>query len=239
MPKTFLSFSDLALIFATLLGPVLAIQVQKLLEHRREKKIRRNQIFKTLMATRAARLSGVHVEALNLIDIEFSPTNAKDKKVRNAWKAYFAHLGEKNEGPEAQMLWSAKRDDLFTDLLYELGTALGYDFDKTQIKHDVYSPIYHGNLEQEERLIRSKVIEILTGKAAFPMTVVSVPADSEAATVQTNYLKMMAEFVREGKPFPVVIVGNEAATPKVISMRPAESTQTEAPKKPSDTANTG
>jgi hypothetical protein len=199
-------------IFATLFGPVLAIQVQKLLEYKREKKARQNQIFKTLMATRAARLSPVHVEALNLIDIEFSPTDKRDKKVKSAWKAYFAHLGERMDDPQTQPLVLAKREELFTDLLYEMGTALGYDFDKTQI----YSPILHGNLELEERVIRTKIIEILTGKSAFPMNVVSLPTDQEAADNQAEYLKAIAAHLRAEKPWPIVIVGGDSTAAKVI-----------------------
>ncbi|MDQ6705220.1 MAG: hypothetical protein M3Z85_04535 [Acidobacteriota bacterium] len=62
-------FTDIALISSTLLAPVLAVQVQKYLERWREESERRKKIFKTLMATRAARLAPAHIEALNLIDI--------------------------------------------------------------------------------------------------------------------------------------------------------------------------
>ena len=48
---------DFAIIFATLLGPVLAVQAQKLLERQRDIKGWRLAIFRTLMATRAAMLS--------------------------------------------------------------------------------------------------------------------------------------------------------------------------------------
>jgi hypothetical protein len=49
--------SDIAVIVATLLGPVLAVQVQKYLERWRDEAERRKNVFKTLMATRLARLS--------------------------------------------------------------------------------------------------------------------------------------------------------------------------------------
>ena len=56
---------------AIIIGPILAIQIQKILDNLREKKKRRITIFKTLMSTRATRLNKEHVEALNMIDIEF------------------------------------------------------------------------------------------------------------------------------------------------------------------------
>ncbi|WP_373426698.1 DUF6680 family protein [Neorhizobium galegae] len=66
-----MSTSDWMIILATLAGPILAIQVQKFLERGRENRNRRLQIFRTLMATRAASVSPAHVEALNSIALEF------------------------------------------------------------------------------------------------------------------------------------------------------------------------
>ncbi|WP_406935450.1 DUF6680 family protein [Acinetobacter seifertii] len=63
------SASDLAIIFATLLGPILAIQIQKLIEKRNFAHTRKVVLFEQLMATRATRLSPEHVRALNMIDI--------------------------------------------------------------------------------------------------------------------------------------------------------------------------
>jgi hypothetical protein len=48
---------DLAIVFATLLGPILAVQAQKFVEQRREQNHRRVAIFRALMMTRAAVLS--------------------------------------------------------------------------------------------------------------------------------------------------------------------------------------
>ena len=49
--------ADIAIVVATLLGPVLAVQAQKWLERGREITQRRAWIFRTLMATRATNLS--------------------------------------------------------------------------------------------------------------------------------------------------------------------------------------
>ena len=74
--------SDLALIAATFLGPVFAIQVQKFLEKRQGDRARRDRIFKTLMSTRTAVLSLAHVEALNMINIEFPVKEFKKALIR-------------------------------------------------------------------------------------------------------------------------------------------------------------
>jgi hypothetical protein len=59
------------MVVAVLLGPILAIQAEKFLHSRRERRQRKLEVFRTLMANRAAGLSPAHVEALNRIDIEF------------------------------------------------------------------------------------------------------------------------------------------------------------------------
>lgn len=58
-------------ILAIILWPILAVQSQKYIELIKENKSRRLKIFKTLMSTRGERLSRGHVQALNLIDMEF------------------------------------------------------------------------------------------------------------------------------------------------------------------------
>lgn len=214
--------ATLALIFATLLGPIFAIQVQKYLERWREESERRKRIFKTLMSTRAARLAPAHIEALNMIAIEFPVGHKAFKKVRSAWKAYFTHLNETVPDTALQPVFFAKREELFTDLLYEMGTSLAYDFDKTEISKDAYSTVFHHNLEADIEIIRKAVIEILTGKAAFPMAVTQFPTDPDAVASQTKYLNALSEHFLKGKPWPVTIVGDESAAAKVVQIRPQD-----------------
>jgi hypothetical protein len=221
--------TDAALIGATLIAPVLAVQVQKYLERWRAENERRNNVFKTLMSTRTTRLAPAHVSALNLINIEFSGKKTRFRKVRSAWKAYFTHLGDPVPSEEAHKpVFFAKREELFTDMLYEMGAALDYDFDKTEISKEVYGTIYHKNLEEDQELLRKKLVEILTGKAAIPMAVVSFLGDPESAANQADYLKIMAEHLRDGKPWPITIVGDDVSTGKVVPLRPDQQNEAKA-----------
>src|SRR5262249_40760978 len=136
--------TDYLMIAATMLGPILAIQVQKWLERWREDNSRKVAIFKALMTTRATRLSPLHVEALNQIDVEFR--GRKYKKVLEAWKAYHDHLGQKPQEETRAALWGEKMDELLIDLLYEMGNSLKYHFDKTHIKRAAYFPQGHGEI---------------------------------------------------------------------------------------------
>ena len=66
-----ITLTDWLTIAAILAAPVTAVQVERYLAAIKERRGRKLQVFHTLMATRGARLSPMHVEALNRIDIEF------------------------------------------------------------------------------------------------------------------------------------------------------------------------
>src|SRR6185369_14731355 len=132
---------------------------------------RKLSIFKTLMATRAYTVSPQHVEALNRIDLEFSSKRPAEKRVLDVWAQYLDHLGANTETPG----WSQRRQDLLVDMLHEMGKALGYDFNKTQIKNATYAPIAHGKIESEQERIRAMTLELLEGDRPLPMRVVNLP----------------------------------------------------------------
>lgn len=167
-----MTIADTLIILATLMGPVIAVQVTRFLDNKKEERGRRLQVFKTLMATRAYTISPPHVEALNRIDLEFSSNKKPDKKVVEVWRQYLDLLGNKSLSPEQ---WDLRRVDLLVELLYAMGQALDYDFDKTQIKNGTYSPVAHGRIEEEQQAVRTRVLEVLEGKRAIPMLVTNLP----------------------------------------------------------------
>lgn len=176
-------------ILAILAGPVLAVQAQKWIELGREKRNLRLYTFKRLMATRGAILSPGHVEALNMIDLEFAGKGKKDAEVRRCWKEYLDNLGSLDQEPEkqkAQMeVWNQKNRDLLAKLLGSMGKAVGYDFDSVQILKGNYTPMGHTNLELELQAFRRGWIEVLLGNRAIPMDVRSFLGQTRAAGSQT------------------------------------------------------
>src|SRR5207244_804584 len=62
-------------IAAIYLGPIAALKIQRRLDDERESKRRKLEIFKVLMSNRATPLSPAYVQALNLIDVEFTGSN--------------------------------------------------------------------------------------------------------------------------------------------------------------------
>jgi hypothetical protein len=111
-----ITISHILMILAVLIAPLVAVQVQKYLERHQEKRERKLRIFKTLMATRGVPLSQDHVQALNMIDIEFY--GEKYKKIITSWKDYLNHLEKITKDDEERFsLWNEEKADLLANLL--------------------------------------------------------------------------------------------------------------------------
>ncbi len=187
---------EILVILAILAGPFIGIWAQNALDKRRQSKERKLDVFKTLMATRAASLSEEHVHALNRIDIEFN--GAKEKEVRNAWSTLLDHFGESPKQPtvpgagssqaerdqyEKEQLkyngdfarWIERMYDLRTKLLLEMGTLLDYDFNEVHIRKGAYNPRW---LEETGMTAQSALVaanEVFTGQRWLPMYIVNWP----------------------------------------------------------------
>lgn len=179
---------DWIMTIAVIFGPILAVQAQKSMESFREKRAKRLRIFTSLMSTRAERLSREHVQALNMIDIEFYGRKiagtrfqtTKEKAVTNAWKNYNQHLNEA-KAYESVDAWLKRGDELFTKLLYEMSQALGYDYDEVQLRRDCYRPEAHVNLENSQIAVLSGLEKVLNWERSLPLAVTSFPPTEQPA----------------------------------------------------------
>jgi hypothetical protein len=170
-----MTIADKLMIFAVIVGPILAVQVQKTIEAWKSGRERKIHIFRVLMATRGTPVTPNHVEALNLIDIEFSGNNKKEKSVRDAWKIYLNHLCEypkdyQDPAYKSKVdIWTNKTSDCLVDMLYTMAQILGYDFDKVQLKKGAYTPQGFLDLESEQSLVRRGLLDVLYGKRGIPV----------------------------------------------------------------------
>lgn len=151
-------------VFAIVLAPVFALQVDGLLDRWRERRRRKLDVFHTLMATRGARLAPIHVEALNRIDFAFYG----DTAVIDSWKVYFDHLNTANAD---QGRWQDDGTKLFTELLAEMATSLNYDFDSLVLKKGGYFPMGYGETELDQFAIRKATRNLLEGKQPLKVAV--------------------------------------------------------------------
>lgn len=187
------STETLAIVAATLLGPILAVQIQKYLERRRALRERRNAVFRTLMTRRFA-LTIENVQAFNAVPVEFYGVST----VIDAWRAYLKHLstpsdsatgGSTASGTPAANVWGARRVDLFFDLLQKMAVDVGYNFDFVRLKEEYYSPQLHADVETDQETIRRGLAGLLSGKTPLPLDVQHFPADPELNGLLKDWLK--------------------------------------------------
>lgn len=149
------------------------MQAQKWVERTRENRNLRLHTFKRLMATRGAILSPAHVEALNMIDLEFAGKGKKDVEVRQRWEDYLDNLNHPTQDPgnhRAELdAWSKRNNDLLVNLLGSMSRAVGFNFTDVQIRRGIYTPLGHANLETEQQLIRQGVVQLLYGHRSLPV----------------------------------------------------------------------
>lgn len=193
--------SDWLSILAILLSPLIALEVQRYIDIFRERRVRKMRIFETLMTTRRDDVSQYHVQALNMIDIDFygirllgkNWRTKKEKNVLTAWKTYLDHLNTPGELSGAVLdNWVSKKDDLLADLLYEISIAVGYDFDKVYLKRSIYLPRAHGNQFLDNEIIRHNLAQILDGKKPLPMRLVTTEETlQEQKSIQNKYIEIL------------------------------------------------
>jgi hypothetical protein len=172
-----MEFSSVALIVATGLGPVLAVQAQKFVEHATARAQRKAWVFNTLMATRGARLSGDHVRALNTIETAFYGSHhfglrrqtGAEKNVVNRWQTYLVHLNTACpvEAGDALNAWMAAYDERFQLLLQAIATERKFEFDPMRLKLGTYSPVAHAAIEAQRAALRMATLQLLSGQTAL------------------------------------------------------------------------
>jgi hypothetical protein len=154
-------------ISAIILGPILAVQAQRVVESIRERQNGRRAIFHELMATRASRVSPSHVRALNMIDLAFQG----QPSVLEVWKGYLDHLNSGSSIPQddanaaARMqAWFDRGEILLNDLLYEMSRVVRYKFDRVQLRRAIYAPIAITQSEADWELIRKRLAVVLSSE---------------------------------------------------------------------------
>jgi uncharacterized protein DUF6680 len=125
-------------IAAIVLGPVLALLMQRVLDWIRRHEEARKRLYFTLMGTRALFTSNEHVQALNSIDVMFS----KDQEIRDLWRKCLDHLATDENTPG----WNDRLIDLRADLYQAIGNKVGFRYTTDYIKRGIYFPKFHSNV---------------------------------------------------------------------------------------------
>jgi hypothetical protein len=157
------------------------------------------------MATRATRVVPEHVQALNMIDLEFfggrwRGQTAKEREVINRWRIYGDHLNRNvRDAPEAVVAtWNEKREELFIDLLEALSRTLGYDFDRVRLKRGAYYPQAHEDADIRREEFEKALVKIVTGEAPLAMKLTEVTANPELVELQKRLQEGMLSVIERG-----------------------------------------
>jgi hypothetical protein len=209
-----MTISDVFMIIAVLVAPFFAVFVQKKIETWKSQRDTKLWIFKTLMATRGSTLSPNHVQALNMIDLEFSDRDKKEKEVKRIWKEYLDNLAPLPKDPDAQKAalpaWSEKNTEYLAELLQAMGVCFGYDFDKVHIKRSIYSPEGYAKDEFEQRALRFFALEVLSGRKPLSIQTSIIPSDEEAAAFGRKLQQGLADYIDGKKDLTVRIKKDNA-----------------------------
>jgi hypothetical protein len=195
-----------AVVLATLLGPVLAVQAQRIVQRRTEARERKLWLFRALMNTRAGTLTLEHVNAINAVPLEFH----KDAVIMQAWRTYLDHLN--NQSAKFEM-WGPRRVELYTDLLEKMAKSLKYGFDPLQLKNEIYAPRGHIELETDQQTIRRGVVELIEGKRTLPLEVRSIAQDEEMAKAMRSLYASLDDWLK-GKITPRVKIDDSPSPPQ-------------------------
>jgi hypothetical protein len=162
---------SIAIILATLGGPIIAVQLTRFLDDRAATRQRRATTFRSLMATRSATISPEHVGALNTAEVDFYGVTPVETALEN----YINHLNTpcKDDAAEAaKVAWVERQRDLLAVLLAKMAVALGISKGEIQIRQGGYYPKGWADREARQMSAQEWVMGLASGKATIPVKIV-------------------------------------------------------------------
>lgn len=179
-------FVGIMIYFATKKAPLIAIQSQEDREQKRSALNRKFSVFYSLMQTRANRLSYQHVEALNMIDMEFRESD----DVTYAWNEYFDHLCRYKPNSEIDItIIEEGRNALFVNLMYEMSKFLNFNHTKLDIKNKIYAPEFIYNKELNQQEIERYLADLLSNRKSLSVVVKKEDGEGEKNKQSSNFTK--------------------------------------------------
>jgi len=157
-----LKATDVAIVFATLFGPIFAVLAADIRAKNKAQRDRQEWVYRTLVSTRGDKLRTDHVEAIN--NIEFAFPHAAYALLEDARKIYRAHLRNPDSISQVEAVriaWRNKANELFADLLQQMADSLEIPFQRSEILQDSYRPDAHLINEVELGEIRTLLLSVL------------------------------------------------------------------------------
>lgn len=159
-------------VVATLLSPLIAVEVTRWRDERRERRARWLEVFRLLMGSRRMLLSPDWVRGLNLIEVEFYDR----PEIIAAWKALLDNYSKraKDDGEAAGLMTERRLREAI--LLDSIAKAIGVNIPQLDIFHGGYHPEGWRLVEDDQAAVRAFLKDLAAGKAVFPVVVVNSAA---------------------------------------------------------------
>ena len=166
-----MSWSEtVAIGLATLVGPIAAVAVTRWNDRRHQTRERKMIIFRMLMATRRLEVSNDHVQALNLIEVEFH----KSPEVMDAWQKLSAHLTADSMQPTPEE-WNNRLRQIKAKLLGKIAEELGYSVTNLDIFAGGYAPKAWQINEDRTRHLTAYLFDLANHRNALPVALREPP----------------------------------------------------------------
>jgi hypothetical protein len=164
----------LAIVIATFAGPIGAVIVTRWIDKKRALQNRQLDVFRALMRTRKNAIQLDHVNALNLVEIEFHNV----EPVLSAYRDLMRHI---NSGGVADEQWITKHRSFLTKLLSAMATHLGYKIQQLDVFEGGYYPSGWGQESEQQLAMRLGLLELLSGKRSLPVHDAKQPAAPQSS----------------------------------------------------------
>ena len=174
-----IKLSDIAIIFATLVGPILAVWASEWRQQQKAQQDRKEWVFRTLMSTRGAKLRVDHVAAINHIEFAFPrKTCPQIDDSRSLYRKHLRNQDSLSADVGVRQAWNNKANDLFSAMLFLMAQNLRIPFTQTDITEESYHPDAHYFSELEWQEIRNLTLQVL--KNGRPIYIKSVSETTAA-----------------------------------------------------------
>lgn len=156
-----------AVVLATFFGPIAALLITFSRDWRAQKYNRRLHAFRVLMATRRIGISNDHVNALNLLEVDFY----RCKRVEAAWKSYLEHLNTRfpKDDQAAAVQWGETKERRLAQLLFQMAKVLKFDISELDLFRGGYAPEGWAHKESRQNDLLDFFHDIHVGQKDFPI----------------------------------------------------------------------
>ncbi len=186
---------DWLLAGATIAGPILAVQAQRIVDRARKPQDTKDWIFAMLMAYRNARTASDPVRALNAIDVAFYGRrwwligrlqSANERAVVAAYRRWheFVTVDPMTPGDPRIKDWNVRSNELFVALLGAIAKERDYDLNPEILGHGGYYPKVAGDADAQQTELRTALLQTFSGGKPIPIAVSAAPPPTPGTQVE-------------------------------------------------------